>query len=305
MEGLILAARWPALALFGLGGLLLLWRLLAPDLQPRQMLRWGKGRVEQALLPLAGPHAAPGIADLALAVGGMVLVVGGGLLLLALGPLGLLLSLPLALGLGWGVATRRAAQRRERLAEQVQGLAQTLAAGLSGEKASGGTVFALLRRTYRQMAPPLREEFAFLELVMRGQADFGDALRRAADTAAEKHLRALLELLVVIYRESLDVHAQRQALRTLLKRIHQDDTVRRTVQVESRFGQSSQTIVLLLIPAFVVLSAVVSSMLGGQVDVLDFYFGSDVGRLIVVGAIVVEAVVALVSRRMVQRIRWD
>jgi len=269
------------------------------------MLRWGKGRVEQALLPLVGPHAAPGIADWALAVGGIALVAGGGLLFLALGPLGLLLSPPLALGLGWSVATRRAAQRRERLAEQVQGLAQALAAGLAGERAFGGTVFALLRRAYRQMVPPLREEFAFLELVMRGQADLGDALSRAAANAAEKHLRALLELLVVIYRESLDVHAQRQALRTLLRRIQQDDAVRRTVRIESRFGQSSQTIVLFLIPAFVALSALVSGMLGGQVGVLDFYFGTDIGRLIVVGAIVVEAVVAVVSRRMVQRIRWD
>lgn len=305
MEELVLAARWPGLAFFALGGLLLLWRLLAPQWEPGEVLRWGKGRVERALVPLAGPHAAPGIADLALAVGGVSLGAGGLLLVLFLGPVGLLVAPPLALGLGWSVATRRAARRRERLSEQIQGLAQTLAAGLAGEKATGGTVFALLRRAYRQMTPPLREEFAFLELVMRGQADFGDALARAAGTAAERHLRALLELLVVIYRESLDVPAQRQALRTLLARIRQDEEVRRTVRVESRFGQTSQSIVLFLIPAFVALAAATGSLLGAQVSVLGFYFGTDVGRAIVLGAVVVEALVAIVSRRMVQRIRWE
>jgi hypothetical protein len=305
LEQLLTAARWPALALFALGGLVLLWRLLAPQLEPRHMLRWGRGRVEQALVPLVGPHAAPGIASAALSAGGVALLAGAVLLLLALGPLGLLLAPPLALGVGWNVANRMVGRRQERLGEQVQGLAQALAAGLSGAEAGGGTVFSLLRRYYRTMVPPLQEEFCFLELVLRGQADLGDALPRAAVPAAHKHLRALLELLAVIYRESLDLAAQRRALGTLLERIRQDEQVRRTVRVESRFGQSSQTIILFLIPAFVVLAALAGTMLGSEVSVLDFYLGTAMGQLIALVAVLVEVVVAVVSRRMVQQIRWE
>ncbi len=305
MDQLLTTARWPGLALFAVGGLMLLWRLIAPQLEPRQMLRWGRGRVEHALVPLVGPHAAPAIASAALLAGGLALLVGAVLLLLAIGPLGLLLAPPLALGVGWGLANRLASQRQERLGEQVQGLAQALAAGLAGEGAGGVTVFSLLRRVYRTMVPPLQEECAFLELVLRGQADLGDALPQAAATAAHKHLRALLELLAVIYRESLDLAAQRRALGTLLERIRQDEQVRRTVRVESRFGQSSQTIILFMIPAFVVLAAVAGTMLGSDVAVLDFYLGTAPGRLITVVAVLVEVLVALVSRRMVRQVCWE
>ncbi|MGB9724416.1 MAG: hypothetical protein ACPL7G_11055, partial [Chloroflexia bacterium] len=117
--------------------------------------------------------------------------------------------------------------------------------------------------------------------------------------------RALLELLAVIYREALDVPAQRRALRLLLERLGRDAQVRRTVRVESRFGQTSQTIVLWMIPAFIVLSAMVGSVLGGEVSVLDFYFGTLPGRAIVVAVLLVEGLVALVSRRMVGQIRWE
>ena len=305
MEQLLTAARWPALALFALGGLVLMWRLIAPQLEPRRMLRWGRGRVEHALVPLVGPYAAPAIASAALLAGGVALLAGAVLLVLASGPLGLLLAPPLALAVGWSLANRMVSQRQERLGEQVQGLAQALAAGLAGEGTGGGTVMALLRRSYRTMVPPLREEFAFLELVLRGQADLGDALPQAAGTAVHKHQRALLELLAVIYRESLDLAAQRRALGTLLERIRQDEQVRRAVRVESRFGQSSQTIVLFMIPAFVVLAALAGTMLGSEVAVLDFYLGTAPGRLIAVVAVLVEVLVALVSRRMVRQIRWE
>jgi hypothetical protein len=305
VERLLVAVRWPGLTLFALGGLLLLWRLLAPQLEPRHMLRWARGRVEQALVPLVGPHAAPGVADMALTAGGVALVAGGGLLFLGVGAAGLLLAPPLALLVGWWVANRQATRRRERLGEQVQGLAQALAAGLAGGTAAGTTVFALLRRHYRATVPPLQEELGFMELVLRGQADLGDSLSKAADAAVDKHLRALLALLVTIYRESLDLAAQRRALGTLLERLRQDDQVHRAVRIESRFGQSSQTIVLLLIPAFVLLSAAATTMLGAQVSVADFYLRSTPGRIIALGALLVEALVAWVSRRMVQRIHWE
>lgn len=305
MEQLVLIARWPGLFAFALGGLLLLWRLLAPQLEPRRLLQWGKGRVEKALVPLVGPHAAPGVADAALAVGGIALLASAVLLVLALGPIGLLLAPLLAFAMAWSVAGRRAGRRQERLAEQVQGLAQALAAGLAGEKVAGGAVFSLLRRCYRQMEPPIQEEFGFMELVLRGQADLGDSLAQAAGVAVQKHLRALLELLTTIYHESLDIEAQRRALGTLLERIRQDDQVRRTVRIESRFGQASQTIILFLIPGFVVLAAVAGTMLGSEVSVLDFYLGTPAGQLIAVVALLVEVLVAVVSRRMVQRIRWE
>lgn len=305
MERLIVATRWPGLAAFAAGGLLLLWGLLSPQLEPRRMLRWGRGRVEHALVPLVGPQGASALAGKALAAGAIALVAGGILLGLAFGLVGVLLSPLLALLVGWAVAGRAAGRRRERLGEQVQGLAQALAAGLAGEGVSGGTLFTLLRRLYRQMAPPLREEFTFLELVMRGQADLGEVLARAAGEAAEKHSRALLDLLAVIYREALDVPSQRRALQTLLERMRQDEQVRRTVRVESKFGQASQTIVLFLIPAFVVLAAVAGGMLGSQVSVLDFYLRTAAGRLIVAVAVLVEGLVILVSRRMVRQIRWD
>jgi len=144
-----------------------------------------------------------------------------------------------------------------------------------------------------------------LELVMRGQAELGERLERAAGSAAHRHLRALLELLSLIYREALDAAAQRQAFRTLLQRFEQDERVRRTVQVESRFGRTSQAIVLGMIPAFVALSALVGSSLGSEVSTLDFYFGTLPGRAIVVAVLVVEGLVVLLSRRMVRQIRWD
>jgi len=305
VEQLLTAARWPALVLFAVGGLLLLWRLLAPQLEPRAMLRWARGRVEQALVPLVGPTAAPGVADAALTAGGIVFVVGAIILFLAVGPAGLLLAPPLALLVGWWVADRQAGRRRERLNEQVYGLAQALAAGLSGSTATGTGVFTLLRRHYRLLTPPLQEELGFMELVLRGQADLGEALTQAAEAAVEKHLRALLALLNTIYRESLDVPAQRQALDTLLQRLRQDDQVRRTVRIESRFGQSSQTIVLVLIPAFVILSAVATTMLGAEVSVAEFYLRTTPGRLIALGVVVVEGLVAWVSRRMVRQIHWE
>lgn len=305
MEQIILVARWPGLVLFMLGALFLFWRLLAPQLEPRRMLRWGRGRVEGSLVPLVGPLAAPGIADAALAAGGSALLVSSALLFIAVGPAGLLLAPPLALLVGWWVAGRQSTRRLERLGEQVQGLAQALAAGLSGAGTSGGTVFALLRRHYDALNRPLKEELQFMELVLRGQADLGESLARAAPAAAQKHLRALLELLVVIYREALDLPAQRKALATLLERLRQDEAVRRTVRIESRFGQSSQTIVLFLIPAFVVLSAAATTMLGAQVSVAEFYLRTAPGRAIALGAVLVEALVAWVSRRMVRRIRWE
>jgi Flp pilus assembly protein TadB len=305
VEQLLVSVRWPGLALFALGGVLLLWRLLAPQLEPRAMLRWARGRVEQALVPLVGPHAAPGVADTALAAGGVALVAGAAVLFLAVGAAGLLLAPPLALLVGWWVANRQVRRRQERLAEQVQGLAQALAAGLAGSGATGTSAFALLRRSYRTMQPPLQEEFGFMELVLRGQADLGESLSRAAGSAVEKHLRALLALLVTIYRESLDVAAQRRALATLLERLRQDGEVCRTVRIESRFGQSSQAIVLCLIPAFVVLAAAATTMLGAQVSVADFYLRTTPGRVIALGAVLVEALVAWVSQRMVQRVHWE
>lgn len=305
MEQLLLTARWPALALFVLGGLILAWRLLAPQLEPRQMLRWGRGRVEQAMVWLVGPVAAPAVAGAALASGGAALVVGGGLLLLALGPLGLFFSPLLALGVGQEVAAQMARKRMERLSEQVQGLTQALSAGLAGQGVGSGTLFALLRRYYHTLKPPLREELAFLELVMRGQADLGERLSQAAGTAVHKGLRALLELLSLIYREALDVPSQRRALRILLERLDQGERVRRTVQVESRYGQTSQTIVLFLIPAFAALSAVVGSVLESGVSVLDFYFGTLPGRAIVAVVLLVEGLVVVTSRRMLRQIRWD
>lgn len=305
MEQIILAARWPGLALFVLGALCLLWRLLAPQLEPRQMLRWGRGRVEGALVPLVGPHAAPGIADAALAASGLALLLGSVALFLAVGPAGLLLAPPLALLVGWWVAGQQSTRRLERLGEQVQGLAQALAAGLSGAGTAGGTVFALLRRHYDALTPPLKEELQFMELVLRGQADLGESLARAAGTAAQKHLRALLELLTTIYREALDLPTQRRALSILLERLRQEEAVRRTVRIESRFGQSSQTIVLFLIPAFVVLAAAATTMLGAQVSVADFYLRTAPGRVIALGAILIESLVAWISRRMVRRIRWE
>ncbi len=305
MEQLLLTARWPALALFVLGGLILAWRLLSPQLEPRQMLRWGRGRVEQAMVWLVGPVAAPAVAGAALASGGVALVLGGGLLLLALGPLGLLFSPLLALGVGQEVAARMARKRMERLSEQVQGLTQALSAGLAGQGVGSGTLFALLRRYYHTLKPPLREELAFLELVMRGQADLGERLSQVAGTAVHKGLRALLELLSLIYREALDVPAQRRALRILLERLDQGERVRRTVQVESRYGQTSQTVVLFLIPAFAALSAVVGSVLESGVSVLDFYFGTLPGRAIVAVVLLVEGLVVVTSRRMLRQIRWD
>jgi hypothetical protein len=305
MEALVLAARWPGLLLFSLGGLLLAWRLLAPELEPRQMLRWGRGRVEQAMVQMVGPVAAPAVAGAALAAGGVTLALGGVLLVLALGPLGLLVAPFLALWAGQGVAGRLAGRRMERLSEQVRGLTQALSAGLSGRGVGSGTVFTLLRRYYHTLEAPLREELAFLELVMRGQAELGERLERAAGSAAHRHLRALLELLSLIYREALDAAAQRQAFRTLLQRFEQDERVRRTVQVESRFGRTSQAIVLGMIPAFVALSALVGSSLGSEVSTLDFYFGTLPGRAIVVAVLVVEGLVVLLSRRMVRQIRWD
>ncbi len=305
MEQLLLTARWPALALFVLGGLILAWRLLSPQLEPRQMLRWGRGRVEQAMVWLVGPVAAPAVAGAALVSGGATLVIGGSLLLLALGPLGLLFSPLLALGVGQEVAARMARKRMERLSEQVQGLSQALSAGLAGQGVGSGTLFALLRRYYHTLKPPLREELAFLELVMRGQADLGERLSQAAGTAVHKGLRALLELLSLIYREALDVPAQRRALRILLERLDQGERVRRTVQVESRYGQTSQTVVLFLIPAFAALSAVVGSVLESGVSVLDFYFGTLPGRAIVAVVLLVEGLVVVTSRRMLRQIRWD
>ncbi len=305
MEGIFLEIRWPWFLLFALGGLLLAWQLLAPRLEPRQMLRWGRGRVEQAMVQMVGPLAAPSIASAALTAGGAALVLGSALLWLILGPLALLLSPFLALAVGQGVAERLARARVERLSEQVQGLVQAFSAGLAGQEVGGGTVFALLRRAYYTLEPPLREELAFLELVMRGQAELGERLRQAAQTAAHKHLRALLEVLTMIYRESLDVSAQRRALRTLLQRFDQDERVRQTVRVESRFGQTSQTIILLMIPAFVVLSAVVGSAMGGEVAPLDFYLSTLPGRVIVVGVVLIEGLVAWLSRRMMRSIRWE
>lgn len=305
MESVILAARWPGLVALALGGLLLLAHLLMPELSPRQMLRWGRGRVERAMVPLIGARAAPEVADAVLLAGGVTLVVGGALLVYALGPVGLLLAPVAALLAGWAVANRQAARRRERLAQQVQGLAQALAAGLTGEASAGGTVFALLRRFYRQMEPPLREEFGFMELVLRGQADLGEALERAAGEAGGRQVRALLELLALIYRESLELEAQRRALRTLLERIRQDDAVRRTVRVESRFGQTSQSIVLFLIPAFIVLAGAAGAALGSEVSVVEFYFRTSPGRAIVVGALLVEGLVFWISRRMMAGIRWE
>jgi Flp pilus assembly protein TadB len=304
MQQFILIARWPGLAAFALGGLLLLWRLLVPQLEPHHLLRWGKGRVEKALIPLVGAYAAPGIADTAILVGGVTLVAAGILLILALGWAGLLLAPLLAMVVGWSVANRQANRRQERLAEQVHGLIQALAAGLTGEGATGG-VLGLLRRSYRQMTAPLREEFGFMELVLRGQADLGESLPRAVQGAADKRLRALFEILNMIYRESLDITAQRRALGTLLERIRQDDAVRRTVRIESRFGQTSQTIVLFLIPGFVVLSAVAGSALGSQVSVVDFYLRTLPGRFIVGLALLVEGLVVVISRRLMKRIRWD
>ncbi len=301
----LLSARWPALALFLLGGLLLAWRLLMPQLEPRQMLRWGRGRVEQAMVSLVGPAAAPAVASAALASGGTTLLIGGGFLLLALGPLGLLVSPFLALGVGQEVAARMARKRMERLSEQVQGLTQALSAGLAGQGVGSGTVFTLLRRYYHTLEPPLREELAFLELVMRGQAELGERLSQAAGSAVHKGLRALLELLALIYREALDVSAQRRALRILLERLDQGERVRRTVRVESRYGQTSQTVVLFLIPAFAVLSAIVGNVLGSEVSVLNFYFGTLPGRAIVVAVFLVEALVVAVSRLMLGQIRWD
>lgn len=301
----LLTARWPALVLFLLGGLLLVWRFLAPQLEPRQMLRWGRGRVEQAMVSLVGPVAAPAVAGAALAAGGAALAAGGALLFLALGPLGLLLSPFLALGVGQEVAGRMARRRMERLSEQVQGLAQALSAGLAGQGTGSGTVFTLLRRYYHTLEAPLREELAFLELVVRGQAELGERLSQAASAAVHQGLRALLELLALIYREALDVSAQRRALRILLERLDQGERVRRTVRIESRYGQTSQTIVLFLIPAFAILSAIVGSVLGSPVSVLDFYLGTLPGRAIVVAVLLVEGVVVVVSRRMVRQIHWE
>ncbi|MGC8874113.1 MAG: hypothetical protein ACP5SI_06650 [Chloroflexia bacterium] len=305
MMQILLNARWPGLALFACGGLLLCWSLLAPQLEPRDLLRWGRGRVEHALVPLAGPRAAPGIAAKALWAAAIAFLLGGLLLVAAFGVLGVMLAPLAALLIGRVVAERAALRRRERLAEQVQGLAQALAAGLAGSEALAGTVFSLLRRLYRQMEPPLKEEFAFLELVLRGQADLGDALPRAAAEAAEKHTRALLELLGLIYRDSLDKASQRRALQTLLRQMQQDERVRRTVRVESRFGQASQAVVLVLIPAFVGVAAIAGSLLGSEFSVADFYFRTMAGRLILAGAALVEGLVVWISRRMVRRVRWD
>jgi len=302
VERLLLIARWPGLAAFLIGGVLLAWRLLMPELAPRDMLRWGRGRVENAMVPLGGPRAAPGLAGTAMTVGAVTLLLGGILLVLAFGPLGLLLAPLLAVVVGWTVAQRRAAQRRERLAEQAMGLAQALAAGLSGE---GSSVFTLLRRSYYQLVPPLKEELYFLELVLRGQADLGESLERAAGEAVEKHVRGLLELLALVYRESLDLEAQRRALRTLLERMRRDDQVYRTVRIESRFGQTSQSIVLFLIPGFVVLAALAGSFLESEVSVSDFYLHTLPGRLILLVALLVEGLVVWVSRRMMRGIRWD
>lgn len=301
----LLTLRWPALALFFLGGLILIWRLLSPQLEPRQMLRWGRGRVEQAMIALVGPVAAPAVAGAALAAAGVALAAGGGLLFLALGPLGLLLSPFLAWGVGQETAARISRKRMERLSEQVQGLTQALSAGLAGQGAGSGTVFTLLRRYYHTLEPPLREELAFLELVMRGQADLGERLGKAAGAAVHKGLRALLELLSFIYREALDVPSQRRALRILLERLDQAERVRRAVRVESRYGQTSQTVVLFLIPSFAFLSAIVGSVLGGPVSITDFYFGTLPGRAIVVAVLLVEGLVVLLSRRMLRQIRWD
>gem|GEM_PF-2049479 len=305
MSEILLGQPWPGLALFACGGVLLCWFLLVPHLEPRDLLRWGKGRVEHALVPLVGARATPGIAARALAAAGIVLVLAGVLFAVAFGALGVLPAPLVALLVGWAVAERTALRRRERLAEQVEGLVQALAAGLAGAEARGGTLFSLLRRLYWQIEPPLREELGFLELVVRGQADLGEALSRAATEAAEKHTRALLQLLALIYQESLDVPSQRRALGTLLERMRQDERVRRTVRVESRFGQASQAIVLVLIPAFIVVAAAAGSLLGSEVSVVEFYFRSVAGRLIVVGAALVEGLVVWVSRRMVRRVRWD
>lgn len=305
MQQLVLNLRWPALILLAVGSLLLLWRLLAPRLEPRAMLRWARGRVEQALVPLVGSSGAPGVADTALISGGGTLLLAAVLLFAAVGPTGFLLAPPLALLAGWWIADRQAGRRRERLSEQVYGLAQALAAGLAGNQGTGTTVFTLLRRHYRTLAPPLQDELRFMELVLRGQADLGEVLACAADEAVEKHLRSLLALLNTIYRESLDVPAQRRALGTFLERLRQDEQVRRTVRIESRFGQSSQTIVLLLIPAFVVLSAIATSMLGAEISVVEFYLRTTPGRMIALGVMVVEGLVAWVSRRMVQRVQWE
>lgn len=305
MSQILLEARWPGLAAFAFGGVLLCWALLSPRLEPRDLLRWGRGRVEHALVPLVGPRAAPGIAAKALGWAGVACLVGGALSVAAFGVLGVILSPLVALLVGWAVAERAALRRRERLAEQVEGLVQALVAGLAGAEAHAGTLFSLLRRLYRQMEPPLKEEFSFLELVLRGQADLGDALARAAAEAAEKHTRALLELLALVYRDALDSASQRRALQTLLKQMQQDERVRRAVRVESRFGQASQTVVLVLIPAFVVVAAIAGSLLGSEISVTEFYFRTTAGRLIVAGAALVEGLVLWASRRMVRRIRWD
>lgn len=305
MSRILLGAYWPGLALFAVGGVLFSWALLAPRLEPRDLLRWGRGRVEHALVPLVGPRAAPGIAGKALIWAGGAFLLGGALSVAAFGVLGLMLAPLAALLVGWAVAERAALRRRERLAEQVEGLVQALAAGLAGAEAHTGTLFLLLRRLYRQMEPPLKEEFGFLELVLRGQADLGEALPRAAAEAVEKHTRALLELLALIYRDALDQTSQRRALQTLLKRMQQDERVRRAVRVESRFGQASQTVVLVLIPAFVAVAAIAGSLLGSEVSVVEFYFRSTAGRLILVGAALVEGLVVWASRRLVRRVRWD
>ncbi len=304
MNDLLLSARWPGLVTFALGGVLLLWRLLDPQLEPRHLLRWGRGRVEKALLPMVGPHAAPEVAGQALLIGGLGFLLGGGLLGLLLGPIGIAAGLLLAWAVAWTVANRRVAQRNERLSEQVQGLVQALAAGLTGREAPGGTM-ALLRRTYRQTSDPLREELGFMELVLRGQADLGQALSRAAGEAVHPHLRLLLEILDLIYREALDLPAQRRAVRSLLERIRQEEQIRRTVRIESRFGQTSQRIVLLLIPGFVLLAALAGSAMEIQISVMDFYLHTLPGQLILGLVVLVEAVVMWVSRRFMQRIRWD
>ena len=88
MESLILASRWPGLVLLVLGGLLLSWRLLAPELEPKKLLRRGRGRFERALVPLVGTQAAPEVAGAALTAGGIALLTSALLLALALGPVG-------------------------------------------------------------------------------------------------------------------------------------------------------------------------------------------------------------------------
>jgi hypothetical protein len=53
------------------------------------------------------------------------------------------------------------------------------------------------------------------------------------------------------------------------------------------------------------MAAVATTMLGAQISVADFYLRTTPGRVIALGVVLVEGLVAWVSRQMVRRIHWE